>query len=61
MGVYTDFVRRYAKGHLAVVGTVVESVLYYGNDFCGSIWPSVAGVLGTVLVILVPNKSNASK
>lgn len=51
-----DWVARYAKGLLATGGAVTTVLLDYGNQFCGSFWPVAAGILTTVLVVLVPNK-----
>jgi hypothetical protein len=47
----------YAKGIVGTIGAVAVSVMSYGDQFCGSVWPAVASVLAAVLVVAVPNKT----
>jgi len=50
-------IAEYAKGIVGTIGAVAVSVMSYGDQFCGSVWPAVASVLTAVLVVTVPNKS----
>lgn len=47
----------YAKGIVAALGGGATVLLNYGDQFCGSVWPAVVGVLTAVLVVTVPNKN----
>lgn len=48
----------YAKGIVATIGGAAALAMNYGDAFCGSVWPAIAGVLTAVLVVAVPNKRN---
>jgi hypothetical protein len=47
----------YAKGIVGTIGAVAVSIMSYGDQFCGSVWPAVASVIAAVLVVAVPNKT----
>jgi hypothetical protein len=52
-------VQEYAKGIVGSIGAVAVTLLSLGDQFCGTVWPAVTGVLTAILVVSVPNKPKA--
>lgn len=48
-------VANYRKGILSAIGAAATLTMELGTDLCGSVWPGVAAVLTTILVVVVPN------
>lgn len=49
-------IKEYAKGLIALLGAGATTVLALGDQFCGTAWPEIAGILTAILVVAVPNK-----